>query len=181
MISVPVRKTMLAFAALGVAAVSLPALADGPHATRAQVPAPLKSSRDRRMILAPQKPNGSGIVVRYRLDATPQAGKAVPVELSLERVTGSDATVRFEGGSGLRLDVGRVPRPLEAGRDAALTVDVVPDRTGISYLHVFTTQDGITSVASIPVQVGKADASLPGVGQLKPSSDGDKILSIPVN
>jgi hypothetical protein len=174
-----IRIALLAFAVSTMTAGSVQALADAPHGGKPSAPG--KSAQDRRMTLAPQKPNGSGIVVRYRVDATPQTGKTVPIAVSLERITGSDATVRFEGGPGLQLDAGRLPRALEAGRPAALTVDVVPDHTGLSYLHVFTTQDGITSVASIPVQVGKGDASLPPVGQLKSTPDGgDKILSIPV-
>lgn len=170
---------LLALAVSAFAAVSAPALADAPGARKAPVLA--ESKQDQRMTLAPQKPNGSGIVVRYRVEATPQTGKAVPVALSLERVTGSDATVRFQSGSGLHVDAGgQYPRALEAGRSSALTVNVVPDRAGLSYLHVFTTQDGITSVASIPVQVGKGDETLPAVGQLKSTPDGDRILTIPV-
>lgn len=173
-----IRLSLLALAATTISVAGVPALADGAHADQAAARA--KSARDRRMTLAPQKPNGSGIVVRYRVDATPQTGKTVPVAVSLERITGSDATVRFEGGAGLQLGTDRFPRSLQAGRAAALTVDVLPDHAGLSYLHVFTTQDGITSVASIPVQVGKGEASLPSVGQLKSTADGDKILSIPV-
>ncbi len=132
------------------------------------------------MKVAPQKPNGSGIVVRYRLEGTPQAGRPVPVALALERIVGADASVRFETDPGLRFAGDADARALSRGRTAALTVDVVPGGEGISYLHVFTTQDGITSVASIPVSVGKGGAALPPVGELKPSADGDKIISMPV-
>jgi hypothetical protein len=173
-----IHTALLTLAASAFAMTAAPSLADAPRPASALTPG--TSAQDRRMTLAPQKPNGSGIVVRYRVEATPQTGKTVPVALSLERVTGSDASVRFQSGSGLLLDADRFPRSLEAGRSAALTVNVVPDRVGLSYLHVFTTQDGITSVASIPVQVGKGDQTLPAVGQLKSTPDGDTVLTIPV-
>ena len=164
--------------ALALAVFSPVVKADAPDAGGA--PKSHKPSRDRAMKIAPQKPNGSGIVVRYRLDGTPLVGRAVPVELALERVVGEDASVRFEADAGLRLAGGADPRALMAGRSAALTVDVVPGGEGTTYLHVFTTQGGITSVASIPVSVGKGGAALPAVGELKSTPDGDKIISMPV-
>ena len=165
-------------AALALAMLSPLASADAPEAVGS--PKLKKAPRDRAMKVAPQKPNGSGIVVRYRLDATPLAGRSVPVELALERIVGANASVRFEADAGLRLAGGADPRALIAGRTAALTVDVVPGGEGTSYLHVFTTQDGVTSVASIPVSVGKGTAALPAVGELKPTAEGDKIISMPV-
>ena len=168
----------IVLSALALAMVSPVSNADAPDAGG---PAKVKkTSKDRAMKVAPQKPNGSGIVVRYRLDGTPLAGKSVPVELALERVVGADASVRFEADAGLRLAGGADPRALRAGRTAALTVDVVPGGEGTSYLHVFTTQDGVTSVASIPVNVGKDSPVLPAVGELKPTTEGDKIISMPV-
>lgn len=168
----------IVLSALALAMFSPVSSADAPDAGG---PAKVKkTSKDRAMKVAPQKPNGSGIVVRYRLQGTPQAGRPVPVALALERVVGADASVRFETDAGLRLAGDADARALMAGRTAALTVDVVPGGEGISYLHVFTTQDGITSVASIPVSVGKGGTALPSVGELKPLPDGDKIISMPV-
>ena len=166
-------------AAVTLAIVAPRAVADAPPANDAVV-VKKKVNVDRRMTLAPQKPNGSGIVVRYRLEGTPAAGRTLAVDLALERIVGNDASVRFEADRGLRLPAGAAARQLTAGQKAALTVDVVPDAEGISYLHVFTTQDGITSVVSIPVSVGKAGATLPAIGDLKPTPDGDKIISMPV-
>lgn len=168
----------IVLAAMALAMLSPLANADAPGAVGA--PQLKKAPRNQGMKVAPQKPNGSGIVVRYRLEATPLAGQSLPVALALERVVGANASVRFEADAGLRLAGGADPRELMAGRAAAMTVDVVPGGEGTSYLHVFTTQDGITSVASIPVSVGKGEAALPAVGELKPSADGDKIISMPV-
>lgn len=171
--------------AIVLAAVALVMLwpranADAPGAAAATPPQLKKAPWAHDMKVAPQKPNGSGIVVRYRLDATPLAGRSVPVALALERVVGANPAVRFEADAGLRLVGGADPRALVAGQTAMLTVDVVPGGEGTSYLHVFTTQDGITSVASIPVSVGKGAGALPSIGELKPLADGDKVISMPV-
>lgn len=173
------RARLFAIALAVLAPALLPPAASADAQRAADAPA-RTSSRDRGMKVAPQKPNGSGIVVRYRLDGTPVAGRSVPVELALERVVGANASVRFETEAGLRLAGGADPRALAPGQRAALTVDVVPGGEGISYLHVFTTQNGVTSVASIPVSVGKGGSALPAVGELKSTPEGDKIISMPV-
>jgi len=170
----------IVLAVMALALLAPPALAhaDAPEADGARQSK--KALRNQGMKLAAQKPNGSGIVVRYRLEGTPAAGQVLPVALALDRVVGADASVRFATDAGLRLGEGADPRALMAGRNAALTLDVVPGSEGTTYLHVFTTQNGITSVASIPVSVGKGGAALPAAGELKPSPDGDKLISMPV-
>jgi hypothetical protein len=170
----------IVLAVMALALLAPPALAhaDAPDATGARQSK--KVPRTQGMKVAAQKPNGSGIVVRYRLEGTPSAGRTVPVALALDRVVGADASVRFETDAGLRLGDGADPRALIAGRNTALTVDVVPGSEGTSYLHVFTTQNGITSVASIPVSVGKGGGALPAVGELKSSPEGDRLISMPV-
>lgn len=131
--------------------------------------------------MAPTKANGSGISVEYRIDATPQAGRAMPVVLSLGGVTDpAGAAVRLVGDAGLSLGGGAASRTLPAGETTVLTVDVLPPADGIGYLHVFTTQHGATSATSIPVQVGKAPAAMPASSALKQGTNGEKILSMPV-
>ncbi len=130
---------------------------------------------------APMKMNGSGITMQYRIDTTPQAGRATPVVLKFNGVTDSvGASVRLSADSGLTLEGAETPRALPAGEITTWTVTVVPAADGIRYLHVLTTQNGATSATSIAIQVGKAPANLPSSSELKQSPSGEKILSMPV-
>ncbi|MDM0051488.1 hypothetical protein [Variovorax sp. J22R115] len=134
------------------------------------------------MKAAPLKANGSGIVVRFRVpDATSQAGKAIPVELSFEGITDPNgAVLRLTGDGGVSLGTTEVTRTLPAGVATTLTVEVTLAAEGAGYLHVFTTQYGATSATSIPLQVGKAASALPASGDLKQTPGGEKILPMPV-
>ncbi|RZL87668.1 MAG: hypothetical protein EOP82_25640 [Variovorax sp.] len=129
----------------------------------------------------PMKANGSGISVQYRVDGTPEAGRAVPVVLSFDGVTDpAGATLRLTADGGLTLGSEASTRTLPAGEATTVTVQVVPAATGVGYLNVFTAQHGATSVTSVPVRVGKAPSALPASGELKQTPDGDKILPMPV-
>ena len=133
------------------------------------------------MTAAPVKPGGSGIAVQFRIDGTPQSGSAVPVVLSFDGVSDSaGGSVRFSVDGGLTLVDSAGPHTLPAGQASTLTVQVVPDAGGTGYLHVFTTQNGATSAASIAIQVGKAPSAMPASSTLKQSPDGEKIISMPV-
>jgi hypothetical protein len=163
------RKLGAAFALLVfVLGVPLQACADG---SGKEAPA---------MTTAPQKVNGSGVTVQYRVDPRPQAGHAASILLSFDGVTDpAGATVQLRSDPGLSLGAA-ASRTLPAGEVSTWTVEVVPTGQGIEYLHVFTTQNGTTSSTSIPVQVGKTPSSMPSIGELKPGSGVDKILSMPV-
>ena len=129
---------------------------------------------------APMKTTGSGVAVRYRIDGTPEAGRALPVVLSFDGVTdpaGASVQLKAEGGLSISGDLGHA---LPAGQTTTITVQVVPPGEGIAYLHVFTSQNGATSATSIPVQVGKVPAALQPSGELKTSPGGDKIRPMPV-
>ena len=139
------------------------------------------SSSHAPLITAPTKVNGSGVVVGYRIETTPQAGTRTSITLNLEGVTDpAGATIRLSADGGLSLVNAAVLPVLPANVVTTLTIDVVPAGAGIGYLNVFTTQFGLTSATSIPVQVGKAPSALPAAGELKQTPAGDKILSMPV-
>lgn len=149
--------------------------------------APLQACADGKrqgaaaMTSAPKKVNGSGVTVQYRVDAQPQAGQATSILLSFDGVTDpAGATVQLRGDAGLSLGGAAASRTLPAGEVTSWTVQVVPAAQGIGYLHVFTTQNGTTSSTSIAVQVGKAPSSMPSIGELKPGSGAERILSMPV-
>ena len=134
-----------------------------------------------KMTAAPMKPGGSGVAVQYRVDGTPEPGRAVSVVLSFDGVTDpAGATVQLRADGGLALTGSAGPHALPAGKTSTLTVPVVPDADGSGYLHVFTTQNGATSATSITVQVGKVPSALPASSGLKQTPEGDKILSMPV-
>lgn len=135
------------------------------------------------VVQAAQKPNGSGVDIRYRVLDKPAVGQPVRVEIALGRVKDSaGAVLRFSADPGLRLGSGSAPTSLPAGETTTLTVTVVPQEEGLAYLNVFTTQRGATSSTSIPIQTGAAAAGSKkaGAGKLKDTPEGDKILSIPV-
>jgi hypothetical protein len=147
----------------------LQACADG----KRQAPAAMTS--------APKKVNGSGVTVQYRVDPQPQASHATSILLSFGGIAApAGATVQLRGDAGLSLGTAAASRTLPAGEVSTWTVDVVAPTQGIGYLHVFTTQNGMTSSTSIPVQVGKAPSSMPSIGELKPGSGADTVLSMPV-
>lgn len=133
------------------------------------------------LVHAPQKTNGSGVDVRYRVQGDPVAGQPVRVEIVLGRVSDpAGASLRLVADRGLRLEGGAVPVTVPAGEGTTVTVTVVPQNEGLAYLNVFTTQRGTTSSTSIPIQTGLAGASRLKGGHLKDTPEGDKILSMPV-
>lgn len=158
----------------------LPACADRAPPSAADVSS--ATSRAAMKPAAPRKSNGSGIGVHFRIEGVARLGEALPVALSFDGVTDpTGARVRFTADPGLTLPSAYAGEfPLQVGASAAtLTVPVVPMSEGVAYLHVFTTQHGVTSVSSVAVQVGKTGALKPQ-GDLKSTPSGDKILSIPV-
>lgn len=132
---------------------------------------------------AAQKPNGSGVELRYRVLDTPALGQPARVEIVLSNVNDpAGGTVRFTADPALRLGAGGVQTSLPAGETTTLTVTVVPQEEGLAYLNVFTSQRGLTSSTSIPIQTGAAApaSKKPGAGKLKDTPEGDKILVMPV-
>lgn len=132
------------------------------------------------MKAAPMKSNGSGVLVRYRVDATSiEAGRPVPIVLSFENVTDpAGATVRLSTDGGLSLGATVATHVLPPGTATTLTVEVVPAGDAVGYLHVFTTQRGASSATSIAI--GKGASALPPSSDLKQTPGGDTIRQMPV-
>jgi hypothetical protein len=174
-------QSLLAAACLAMATLSAPAAADGESGTRSAKPKhSAVQHRSSAMTTAPQKPGSSGVNLQYRLEATPQLGRATPVVLNFDGVTAGDgATVRLVADRGLTLQ-GSSTLALPAGKRSTATVAVVSEAEGLAYLNVFITQDGASSAVSIPVQTGAAAPTLKSTGEMKPTPDGDSIITMPV-
>lgn len=135
----------------------------------------------RRFETAPRKANGSGIEVRYQVQAATAPGQTVRVTLVFDGVTDAEgASVRLAADSGLVLMQDGAPRALPAGRATTLEVDVTLQGTATGYLSVFTTQRGLTSVASIRVPVGTGPATLAPSANMKTTPEGERLIVIPV-
>jgi len=170
----PSRRSLPALVLSVLVAASLASLP-----AKAATPAPGDA-----FVRAPQKPNGSGVDVRYRVEGKPSIGSPTRVEIELRGVTDANgALVRLTADAALRVDSGEALMSVPAGRVNTLTVTVVPQGQGLAYLNVFITQGGATSSISIPIQTGAVDAgasSKSAPGRLKDLPSGDKILSMPV-
>ncbi|WP_307704002.1 hypothetical protein [Variovorax paradoxus] len=171
--------SMMAIVCLALATLSVPAGAGGepaPHVAKHQA----SQRHAAPLTTAPQKPNGAGVKLRYRMDATPQLGRATPVVLQFDGVTETDgATVRLSADSGLTLQ-GNSTLTLPAGKRTTATVVVVSEAEGLAYLNVFINQGGASSAVSIPVQTGTAAPALKSSGEMKSTPDGDSIITMPV-
>ncbi len=64
-------------------------------------------------------------------------------------------------------------------RRPASPVQATPTSEGIAYVNVFTTQNGVTSVTSIPLRAGTAAAKLRPGGDLKKVPAGESVISMP--
>lgn len=160
--------------------IALPACAEtsrspATHAANANSKAPMRSA-------APLKANGSGVDVQFRIDGTSRVGEPLRIMLGFAgTATQSGASVRFEADSGLLLPESYRQAIPVSGDGAALPqmVMVTPTAEGLSYLHVFTTQNGVTSVSSIPVQTGTTGVRKPDAN-LRSTPDGDVLKTMPV-
>ena len=173
--------SMMAIACLALATLPAPAAADGDPAARSAKPKHAGAQhRTAPMTTAPQKPGSSGVRLQYRLDATPQVGRATPVVLQFDDVTEAEgATVRLSTDRGLTLQ-GNSTLTLPPGKRTTATVVVVSEAEGLAYLNVFITQGGASSAISIPVKTGTAAPALKSTGEIKPTPDGDRIITMPV-
>jgi hypothetical protein len=168
--------SMISMAFLALAAFSAPAMADGaPGAHHVKS----TSHHGAPMTTAARKPNDSGVTLQFRLDAVPQVGRGTPVVLQFGGVTDPDgATVRFSADAGLTIS-GIDTLALPTARRTSATISVVSEREGLAYLNVFITQKGALSAISIPIQTGTATPALKSSGELKSTSDGESIITMP--
>jgi hypothetical protein len=173
--------SMLAVACLSLATLSVPAAADGePEARSAKPRQPAVQHRNAPMTTAAQKPGSSGVKLQYRLDATPQVGRATPVVLQFDDVTEAEgATVRLSADRGLTLQ-GNSALILPKGKRTTATVVVVSEGEGLAYLNVFITQGGASSAISVPIQTGTAAPALKSTGEMRHTPGGEGIITMPV-
>jgi len=166
-----------AVAALSLAALASWALADGVPDARAHKRSQHKAA-PAPMTTAVQKSNDSGVVVQYRVDGAPQAGRATSVALQFDGVTDPQgASVRFTADPGLTLRNGG-PLTLSTGQRGSATVSVVSESDGLRYLNVFVTQGGSSSAISIPIQAGTAPL-MKSQGDIQGTKEGDSIITMP--
>lgn len=132
------------------------------------------------MTRTPNKPQGSGLAVSYRIDGAVVGGTPTAVTLEFANVGSGGAQVRFSAEGGLRIASGGADRVLPAGQVSRLTITTVPPAAGTGYLHVFTIQNGATSATSVPLRVSASEPGLPAHETLKTTPGGEKIIAIPV-
>ena len=128
---------------------------------------------------AMQKPNGSKVDMRYRVDGGAAVRQDVTITMIFDAVNDSSASVRFTSDPDLQLTGVSGPVSLPPGTSQVL-LTAIPQRSGLFYVNVFTTQAGATSVMSIPVRTGNIDPKLQKLGETKPAGQGERIISMPV-
>lgn len=129
--------------------------------------------------LASRKANDSGVAMTYSMGATPQLGQATPVVLQFYGVTHANgAAVQLSAESGLSIQGSRA-FTLPSGKRTTVTVPVLSESEGRSYLNVFITQGGGRSAISVPIQTGTTGALMKPSGELQRNSRGEKIISMP--
>lgn len=143
--------------------------------------APAAAPVDTSMTQAPRKTNGSGIVLRYRIEGTPAVGQPVNVALEFAGARGAGAApnASFSADDGLRIRAGGEPLALQPGVTRHV-VQLVPQRDGLFYLNVFTVQDGASNATAIALQVGAGQQKAAPAELLKTTPSGEKIISLPV-
>lgn len=156
-------------------AATLLALALGVQAGGTSAPTALGP----RLVTAPVKMNGSGVILQHSVAAASRAGETVSLLLVFSGVGSQGAIVKLQPEAGVTVDSPSPEWSLPAGR-SSWTVHVTPQATGTAYLNVFITQGGATTAASIPIQVGAPSKSLPPSGRLKETPGGEKMILMPV-
>lgn len=162
--------------------IALPACAETSRSPATHAANANSNSKAPMRSAAPLKANGSGVDVQFRIDGTSRVGEPLRIMLGFAGTAAqSGASVRFEADSGLLLPESYRQAVPVSGDGAALpqTVMVTPTAEGLSYLHVFTTQNGVTSVSSIPVQTGTTGVRKPDAN-LRSTPDGDVLKTMPV-
>ena len=165
------RSTFAAMAWLAFFGVAGSACADGVPAAR--------GDRHASLTVAARKPNDSGVAIQYRVEAAAQSSRQVSVFLQFDGVTDpAGATVRLTTDAGLTLAT-KSSFALPAGQRTTATATVTSSGDGLAYLNVFVTQNGAMSIVAIPIQTGSAAPATKPAGEMKPSPDGEKVISMP--
>lgn len=171
-------RSIIATAAwLASAGMAASACADGVSASH---PAHHSTSpRSAPLTVAARKPNDSGVAIQFRVEGTAQPGRPISVFLQFDGVTNpAGATVRLTTDVGLTLITDK-SLALPAGRRTTATAAVTSSGDGLAYLNVFVTQNGAMSIVAIPIQTGSAAPAMKPAGEMHPSADGEKVISMP--
>ena len=108
-------------------------------------------------------PLGSGVRVESPTLEAYTLGRPFTLDIDFSGVSPAGASVWFTSDDALQLTHAE-PRPLPAG-SSRISLTVTATATGRFYVNVFTRQDGVRNVISVPVQVGPrqdaAAAALP--------------------
>jgi hypothetical protein len=164
----------LAVLALSAACVSYSAAS--PSVAAVTVSGPLPAD----LVSTIQKPNGSGIAVRYRVDGAVVAHQPIMITLIFDGVKNDAATVHFTADTELQFGDLSALVTLPQG-SSQIDLRVTPQSDGLFYVNVFTSQAGATSVISVPVLSGSVDPKLRKLGESKPAAGGERIISLPVH
>lgn len=142
-----------------------------------------KAAKQGGWTVAPAKPQGSGIVLRYDVPARLSVGQAAPVRLRFSRVSADDARVELKVPDGVSVTLadGSAATSVALPRDRETTLElrVTPKNDGVHYLDVFTTQNGRSSAQSVALRVGSAAAAMKRNGAAQTTPSGERVISLP--
>jgi hypothetical protein len=172
-----------AAAALGAACMAASAHADAFHATPAANTKSKTAAAD-SWTTARQKHNASGLELRYRAPATVKPGAGAALALSISGVTAEGAQVELKGSDpAMRILLGgrpvSGPVALAAGESRRLDLEVLDAPEGLQQVAVYLTQNGRTSVVSVPVKVGQGQQLQKAQGEAHTTPSGEKVISLP--
>ena len=138
-----------------------------------------------RWIQARQKPNGSGVQVRYTAPTQLRLGQAGAVRLQLSGVSAPASVELRASHPDVRLEIDGATAQgaldLRAGEVRSLEVRVTASSEGLHYLNVFTTQHGRPSVTAVPLRVGSANLQPKPGGTVQTTPSGERIISLPAS
>ena len=125
----------------------------------------------------PAKKGGSGVDIAYRIDGTPEVGRALAISLSVS--SSSDAQVTLRAGDGIVLNHPVGPLQSLGGQATLHQVSVTPSAQGRFYLHAVSLANGRSTASSIAVQVGKQAVQSKVSGNVQVMPDGERVISVP--
>lgn len=158
-----------AFVAHGIA------FAHGAHS-----PSPAANA-DPSMQSASMKANNAGIAMRWKVEAPVRPGSPSTVLLQFDGVTDPQgAVVRLQPDEGLGMGDAPASFGLAAGESASRSIALWHASAGLRYLHLFATQNGVTSVMSVPVPIGSAPLALLPSAPPHKAFDGERVVAMPI-
>jgi hypothetical protein len=136
-------------------------------------------------VTARQKHNASGLTLRYRTSDGVKLGQRAQVALVISGVTATDgAQVEFKASDPamtvtLNGNPVNAPIALAAGGMHRLDLDIANAPEGLHYVTLYLTQNGRTTVSSVPVKVGHGQPLQKADGQVQTTPSGEKIIVLP--